>query len=274
MARRWERLGSRLRVAAVVAFALVLASGTATATAGSSRSQSPPRATGSAGDRQSSDGVVYRYYAGYGYRFQPLLSFAALNNAVSAHKVGVARELAAALIARGVRRGDALYWEYDFAYGGPAPWTSGFAQAVAAQALARAGVLLGDRSLLRAADASFRALRMTLLMPLGGGSWVREYGFTTEAILNAQLQSLISLESYARIVRTTAARRVVADLEVAALALLPRFDLRCWSRYELGGGAATVHYHAYHVELLRRLSSTHTEPIWRTTYLRWSRCLP
>lgn len=38
-------------------------------------------ATTTAGD----DGLVYRHYAGYGYRFNPLLSFAQLENRVSAH---------------------------------------------------------------------------------------------------------------------------------------------------------------------------------------------
>jgi hypothetical protein len=66
----------------------------------------------------------------------------------------------------------------------------------------------------------------------------------------------------------------VRDLVVAARRLLPRFDRGCWARYELGGAAATVHYQTYHVELLRRLAATRPEPIWRTTYVRWSRCLP
>jgi D-glucuronyl C5-epimerase C-terminus len=194
---------------------------------------------------------------------------------VSHRRPNAVRRLAAALLARGVRSGDALYWEYDFSYhGGPVPWRSGFAQAVAAQALARAGVRLRDPLLAAAAAASFRGLRRTLLMPLGGGSWIREYGFTREVILNAQLQSIISLESYAAIAKTAAARRVTRDLVVAAQTLLPRFDLGCWARYELGGAAATRRYQTYHVELLRRLAATHTEPIWRETYVRWRRCVP
>lgn len=228
----------------------------------------------SAGDIRNADGLVFRYYAPYGYRFQPLLSFGALNHAVSARDAAAARRLARALVARGVRRGDALFWQYDFPFGGPVPWTSGFAQAVAAQALARAGVLLGDRSLRAAADAGFRGLRKTLLMPLGGGSWIREYGFTTQAILNAQLESILALESYARIAKTAESQRVARDLEVAARTLLPRFDMGSWGRYQLGGAPATVHYEEYHVDLLRRLAATHPEPIWRDTYLRWHRGLP
>jgi len=221
-------------------------------------------------DIQDADGIVFRYYAPWGYRFQPLLSFGALNRTVSAHRSAAARRLASALVARGLRRGDALYWEYHFSYGGgPAPWRSGFTQAVAAQSLARAGALLGDASLADSAAAAFRGLRGPLVMRLGGGAWIREYGFTDEVILNAQLQSIVSLESYARIAKTAAARRLAADLELAARTLLPRFDLGRWSRYELGGGPADVHYHTYHVELLRRLASTHTDPIWQATYVRW-----
>jgi hypothetical protein len=185
------------------------------------------------------------------------------------------RRLASALIARGVHRGDAIYWHYDFPYGGSPPgWTSGFTQAVAAQALARAGRFAGEPGYVTAADAAFRGLRRTLLLPLGGGSWIREYSFTDQAILNAQLESLLAIEWYARITRTHAARKVAADLYVAARTLLPRFDLGCWGRYQLGGARANLAYETYHVDLLRRVAAKHPEPIWRSTHLRWSRCLP
>jgi PKD repeat protein len=221
------------------------------------------------------DGLVFRNYAGAGYQFQPLLSFAALNNEVLQRRCDAARRLASALLARAVRSGDAVYWEYDFSFeGGPVPWRSGFAQVVAAQALARAGVMLRDPALSAAAAASFRGLRRTLLMGLAGGFWVREYGFTDQVILNAQLQSIISLDSYAAVAESAAARRLADELAVAARRLLPRFDLGCWARYQLGGAAASLHYQTYHVELLRRLAATHPEPIWRRTYLRWRRCLP
>jgi PKD repeat protein len=220
------------------------------------------------------DGLTFRSYAGAGYQFQPLLSFAALNSRVSHKRWCAVRRLASALVGRAVRSGNAAYWEYGFSFeGGPVPWTSGFAQAVAAQALARAGALLQDPALSAAAADAFRGLRGPLLMRLGGGAWVREYGFTNEVILNAQLQSIISLDSYAAVADSAPGRRLAQELAVAARRLLPRFDLGCWARYELGGGAASRHYQAYHVELLRRLAATRLEPIWRRTYLRWRRCL-
>src|SRR4051794_2351241 len=123
------------------------------------------------GDRIDAAGILYRYYGGYGYRFQPLASFARLNGLVTARSPVCVRRLASALRGRAVRRGGALYWEYDFPYGGPVPWSSGFAQAVAAEALVRAGGFLLDYELVTDARSAFAALRRTLLMPLGGGLW-------------------------------------------------------------------------------------------------------
>ena len=228
------------------------------------------------GLRGSSDrSVVYRYYSGLGYRFQPLLSFAALNENVSQRRPHAVLRIAAALLGRAVRSGDALYWEYDFPYqGGPARWRSGFAQAVAAQALARAGAMLHDPLLGAAAGAAFRGLRSTLLMPLAGGLWIREYGFTRQVILNAQLQSIISLGSYAAIANSASASRLVRELVVATRRLLQVFDTGCWARYELHGSPASLSYQIYHVDLLRRLAAKRVEPIWREWYARWVRCVP
>jgi hypothetical protein len=247
------------------ALALVLAILCCAAAAGAGARPQAPR----------DDGLVYRWYPTLGYRFQPLLSFGRLNTLVSAQDPAGARKLASALVDRGLRRGDALYWAYDFPFGGsPAGWTSGFAQAVAAQALARTAVLTGERRYAAAADAAFRGLRATLLMRLGGGLWIREYSFSSQAILNAQLESVLAIEWYARLAKTTSSRAVASGLLRAARTLLPRFELDCWGRYQLGGAAADLHYQTYHVDLLRRLAAHHPAPVWRETYLRWQRCLP
>jgi hypothetical protein len=223
----------------------------------------------------ASNGIVYRSYAAAGYRFNPLLSFANLNRDVTSGDRTGARALAAALLPHAQRRGAVLLWPYDFSFGGGRPgWTSGFTQVVAAQALARAARLLHDPHLMGAAAASFRALGRGLVLPIeGGGLWIREYGFSHQVILNAQLQSILSLESYASAARSPAAAVLAGRLERTTLRLLPRFDLGCWARYELGGSAADGHYQAYHVELLRRLSATHPSPRWRETYLRWRKCV-
>ena len=71
------------------------------------------------------------------------------------------------------------------------------------------------------------------------------------AVLNAQLQSIVSLAEYARTTKDTEAQRYVERLSTAARTLLPEFDTGCWSRYSLGGSPASDSYHRYHVFLDR-----------------------
>jgi D-glucuronyl C5-epimerase C-terminus len=112
-----------------------------------------------------------------------------------------------------------------------------------------------------------------LLLRVGGGLWIREYGFTQQVILNSQLQSLLSLNSYANLVATSQAARLVQSLYRATVRLLPRFDLGCHSLYQLGGPVADRHYQDYHVALLKRLAGRYPEePLFRRFYLRWRRC--
>jgi hypothetical protein len=234
----------------------------------------PAPAAGTASDRQSASGLVFRYYPGSGWQFQPLLSFEHLNSLVTAGQARAAQRLVGALLARGQHQGAALYWRYDFPFaGGPVPWSSGFVQAIAAQSLARASRLLEQPALLRPAEGALRGLRQGLLLHVGGGLWIREYGFTQQVILNSQLQSLISLRSYAGLVATPDATRLVQSLYRATVRLLPRFDLGCHSLYQLGGPVADRHYQDYHVALLKRLAGQYPEePIFRRLYLRWRPC--
>ena len=227
----------------------------------------PPEKTA---DVEGRDGVVYRFFPARGFQFHPLANFAALNAHVTRGRSAEARRLAAALVARGVPDEDALLWEYYFPFGGPPRWTSGFAQAVAADALARTGALVGDPSLFEAAKSAFRAIPGRLALELAGGIWIREYGFSDIVILNAQLQTLLSLSRYAETTGDLEARAFAGDLETASRALLPRFDAGCWSLYSLGGGNASPHYHAYHVSLLEQLAAKTGEPPWAEVARRWA----
>ena len=98
-------------------------------------------------DITDQDGVVYRYFAGRCFEFHPLADFGALNAHIAAHDADATQRLADALIARGVyQSGGGIAWEYTFPYaGGRAPWLSGMAQAVAAQAFAGAAALVPER---------------------------------------------------------------------------------------------------------------------------------
>jgi peptidoglycan hydrolase-like protein with peptidoglycan-binding domain len=223
------------------------------------------------GDIEGPDGTVYRYMAGHGYQFHPLANFARLNRQVGGHDDRAARRLARALMARGVRQGDGLVWEYYFPFAGPSRWTSGFAQAVAADSLARAGKMLRDDGLRDAAHSAFVALDRGLVHPAGSGRWIVEYSYAGNMlVLNAHLESLLALNRYATTSGDPQVAALAAGFNRAAHELLGSFDTGCWSRYSLNGSPASSSYHAYHVQLLRRLFSTTGDRLWQRTAGRWA----
>ncbi|HJU35877.1 MAG TPA: D-glucuronyl C5-epimerase family protein [Gaiellaceae bacterium] len=203
------------------------------------------------------DGIVYRYFAGRCFEFHPLANASALNARVAAKDVAGTERLAAALMARAVpRRGGGVAWEYYFPFGGGhPPWVSGMAQAVAAQAFARAASLATDESadLLREATAAFEAVPR-LTTTVAAGPWIRLYSFSSLRVLNAQLQSVLSLETYAKATGDSAAAALASRLEQAAAATVSRFDTGYWTDYSLGGGPSPLSYQKFIVELLHRLA--------------------
>ncbi len=209
-------------------------------------------------DVVGADGVVYRYFAGYCFRFHPLANFGVLNARVAAGDEDGARELADDLIERGVyQRGGGIGWEYDFPFGGGrAPWLSGMAQAVAAQAFAGAASLVTDRSAayLREATAAYRVIPRSLLTSVPAGPWIRLYAFDRTPVLNAQLQATISLAAYAAATQDSGAASLAARMQAAAAAMLPRFDTGYWSDYSLAGDPSPVDYQMFVVSLLRKLA--------------------
>jgi hypothetical protein len=212
------------------------------------------------------DGAVYRFFNGHGLVFHPLANVALLNAKLAAGDDAGAEQLAEALLARGVPRGSVLRFEYDFPFGGGrAPWVSGMAQAVAAQALARASEQLGNPALDDAAAAAFRAIPGRLVQQLPSGPWIKLYSFSDDPVLNAQLQAIVSLEDYAQISGDARATALATKLEEAATALLPRFDTGYWSLYSLAGGESSLAYHQYVITLLRKLAKRTADPAFRET---------
>jgi hypothetical protein len=219
------------------------------------------------------DRIAYRLFTGHGFQFHPLASFGELNSLVSKGDKAAAHRLAAALVQRGEQQDGGLVWEYYFPFGGGAPWTSGFAQAVAANALQRASDLTGDGKLAGAAAAAFRTIPRAYLHPLNGGQWILEYGHSSMLILNAQMESLLMISEYARASGNAGARTLAREMLTATRATLPALDLGCWSLYSVGGNRATVDYHTYHISLLRRLADLTGIAMFRDVATRWSKGL-
>jgi hypothetical protein len=219
----------------------------------------PPSGTDAYGD----DGVLYRFVTGHGYEFHPLGNFGALNTMILGGKTDQARELADALVARADAKDGRLTWSYPFPFGrGQPPWRSGMAQAVAAQALARVGQELDDQALLTAANEAYAAIPGRLVRALPAGPWIKLYSFDPAPVLNAQLQSAISIGDYAQISGNTGADGLAAELEAAAEKLLPKFDTGFWSLYSLNGAEAPLSYHDYVVSLLKKLASRTDDTTW------------
>lgn len=212
-------------------------------------------------DVSGPDGVVYRWFPGLGLEFHPLASFGALNNLATAQNADAARTLADALLARAVPRGARLLWEYAFPFGGGRPpWASGMAEAVAAQALARTGELLGDPRYAAAARA-FAAVP-PLVRKTRWGPWIRLYGFSSGVVLNAQLQTILSLDDYGQLTGTSSATALAQRLDASAQTLFPRFDTGDWSLYDLGGTYAPLDYEQFVTLELTQLAQRTQDPFW------------
>jgi hypothetical protein len=220
--------------------------------------------TGPRPDLTGEDGAVYRFFSAHGYVFHPLANFAKLNSLVSTGDLEGTERLTAALLARAVSHDGALVWEYEFPFGvGRPPWTSGMAQAVAAQALARAGDLLSDSSLLDAADGAYTAVPRLLSPASPAKPWIALYSFDRVPVLNAQLQAALSIGDYAAIAGDPAADALSRRLVDAARAQLARFDTGYWSLYSLRGDESPLEYQDYVIALLRKLALRTEDSSWR-----------
>jgi hypothetical protein len=214
-------------------------------------------------DVQDDEGVVYRAFPNHGLQFHPLANFAKLNSYLGANRLDEASYLGLALIGRGVPRGDSLSWEYNFPFGsGRAPWTSGMAQSVAAQAFARGQAKLADPAFAAAAQKAFRAIPGKLVRALPEGLFIRLYSFSDLAVLNAQLQSVVSLEDYSLMLEDPAGQGLAGQLRASAAALLPKFDTGAWTLYALGANESTLDYQRYVISLLKRIGARNNDPFW------------
>jgi D-glucuronyl C5-epimerase C-terminus len=77
---------------------------------------------------------------------------------------------------------------------------------------------------------------------VAAGPWIRLYAFRSTAVLNAQLQAVISLQSYATAVGDPSAAAVATRMQHAAAATVPRFDTGYWTYYSLARDPSPCDY--------------------------------
>lgn len=212
--------------------------------------------------------VVFQYYPGMGLQFQPLANFGMANGMITTcrrkpkkcDRPGIKR-LLDDLVALRSKRGSFVTWEYYFYFGGGTPpWTSGMSSATAIQALARgsAASILNDRSYLRVARRVLGVFKrrptVGVRIRSGRGAHYLIYSFAPrERVLNAFLQSIIGLFDYAKVAHDKTARALWEAGDRAARRELPRYDMGSWSRYSIGGPAASAEYHRLTTEFLQKL---------------------
>lgn len=221
-------------------------------------------------DVRGKGGVIYRVGWGYGLQFHPLGNTIELNRKLTFGTRQAALDHASALAARLVPKSRGAEWEYYFPYGGGSPpWSSGMAQAVGAQALARAGRRLTAPDFFASAKRAYGSIPGRLVRDVGPGPWIKLYSFSRLVVLNANLQGVLSIRNFGETVHDPAAQRLADRLQASARALLPSFDTGFWSKYSLGN-ESPLEYHLYHVNLLQRLTETPGD-FWAQAHARFDR---
>jgi hypothetical protein len=207
--------------------------------------------------------VLFQYYPGNGLQIQPLGNFGAANAYWSAHKDEKLRSLLNDLAELRVNRGGFAAWEYYFHFGGGSPpWVSGMAQATAAQAYARAGSELADPALTEIGRQALGALDVNTpvgaRVPFPNGAWYALYSFSPRLeVLNAMLQSLIGVKTYAVLTGDPHAAALFQQGDALAQSRIGLYDTGAWSLYSRSGshpGAeANLNYHTLNRDFARRL---------------------
>jgi hypothetical protein len=102
------------------------------------------------------------------------------------------------------------------------------------------------------------------------GPWIRLYSFDGSVVLNAQLQTIVSVEDYAAATADPEAASLAERMLASAQALLPRFDTGYWSYYSLARDESPLEYHVYVIQLLNKLAARHPEGPWGKVAARFT----
>ncbi|MBC7461761.1 MAG: hypothetical protein H7287_10410, partial [Thermoleophilia bacterium] len=95
-------------------------------------------------------------------------------------------------------------------------------------------------------------------VPQGSGSWYLIYPFApAQRVLNAHLQSLVSLSLFNRAYPSETTQAMIDAGVAAVLPILPKFDTGAWSRYQFGQ-EANLNYHDFMTDLFKKLSKDPT----------------
>lgn len=236
-------------------------------------------------------GLVWFYYSGTGFYFQPVTTVQRLLPLLSAPNVSTDTLVAT---------GDALWrytvwhegeskrfprWEYLFPwYASGAvwlrpPWESGMAQGSVMELFTELYRRTGDVLWKNRASDVFRSFQVSMdaggarLPDTSAGYWWEEY-HPRVMVWNGSVKALITLGDFAQTMGDTLALRMYSRGLDALKYYTPRYDLGYWTYYSLTGYLATRGYHAYHVELLDALYTQNGDIWFKDLADRWRAYVP
>jgi hypothetical protein len=216
--------------------------------------------------------LVWEYYPGQGLQIQVLGNFGKVNGLYESGvaNYGAMQQLLGELTPLAVRRGGGLAWEYYFHFdGGNPPWTSAMSQATGLQALSNAYLATHNQYYLQVAAS---ALPLFSAPPPAGvqirtslGTRYLQYTFApTVSIINAFLQTLVGLDTYAHVSGNQTAAQLFAAGNAEAVAEVPSFDTGAWSLYQ-PGLEDDLSYHELVTGFLVQLCTMTGTPVYCTT---------
>ncbi len=215
--------------------------------------------------------LEWEYYPGQGIQLQVLGSFGAANGMWQAGQDTQLTQLLSELIPLASDRGGGLTWEYYFTWeGGAPPWTSAMSQATALQALSHAYQATHNAYYLAIASKALSIFTKTtgkggVMVPTPRGARFVQYTFTPQtSILNAFLQSLIGLDTYAQVSGNATAAQLFQEGNAEALWEVPRFNTGAWSLYQ-PGEEDDLSYHELVTSFLQKLCTLTQASAYCTT---------
>lgn len=221
--------------------------------------------------------LVWQHYAGQGIQVQWLATWGKANALWTGRTYDARlRALVDEALALASSRAGGIAFEYTFTFdGGRPPWVSGLAQGTALQALSRAAIRLGDRTLFERARAALGIFRTAppegIRVPTRAGAHYLQYSFAPRLrILNGFAQALNGLHDFAALANDPEGSALFAAGDAELQLELPRADTGAWSRYAVGGAESDLGYHRLLRDFLRGLCARTGEDLYCTTAERFT----
>ena len=215
--------------------------------------------------------IEWEYYPGQGIQMQVLGTFGEANGMyqAGASQYGALTSLLDEMLPLATSRGGGLTWQYYFSFdGGSPPWTSAMSQATGLEALTHAYQVTHDQTYLTAAEQALDVLDTPppegVKVATARGVRFLQYTFAPNLdIINAFLQTVIGLDTFATATGNATATRLFDEGNAEAEWEVPHFNTGAWSLYS-PGDESDLSYHELVTGFLEKLCTMVGAPVYCT----------